>query len=161
MVLGADGQHWMRTDEILEGVQKPSWDRIFRLKDAIRLGVPINKLFEMTKIDKWYLYQIQELVDYDKMIKKYNLETISREFMLDIKQKGYSDAQIAYLMGNITEDQVYDKRHEMDIRRVYKLVDTCAAEFEAQTPYYYSTFEYENESKVSDKKKNYCLRQWT
>tara|TARA_B110000483_G_scaffold87055_2_gene107487 strand:- start:5122 stop:7941 length:2820 start_codon:yes stop_codon:yes gene_type:complete len=151
--LGADGQHWMRTDEILEGVQKPSWDRIFRLKDAIRLGVPINKLFEMTKIDKWYLYQIQELVDYDKMIKKYNLNTITREFMLDVKQKGYSDAQIAYLMGNITEDQVYDKRHEMDIRRVYKLVDTCAAEFEAQTPYYYSTFEYENESKVSDKKK--------
>lgn len=151
--LGADGQHWMRTEDILEGIQSPKWDRIFRLKEAIRLGVPINKLFEMTKIDKWYLYQIQELVDIDNKIKKLNLETISRDFMMDIKQKGYSDAQIAYLMGNITEDDVYDKRHEMGIKRVYKLVDTCAAEFEAQTPYYYSTFETENESPSSDKKK--------
>jgi len=151
--LGADGKHWMKTEDILDGIQKPTWDRIFRIKDAIRLGVPINKLFDMTKIDKWYLYQIQELVDYDNLIKKLNLDTISKEFMLDIKQKGYSDAQIAFLMGNITEDEVYDKRHEMNIKRVYKLVDTCAAEFEAQTPYYYSTFEFENESSVSDKKK--------
>ncbi|MCB9257266.1 MAG: carbamoyl-phosphate synthase large subunit [Chitinophagales bacterium] len=151
--LGADGQHWMRTEDILEGVQKPTWDRIFRIKDAIRLGVPINKLFEMTKIDKWYLYQIQELVDLDKQIQKLSLDTISKDFMLDIKQKGYSDAQIAYLMGNITEDQVYEKRHAMNIKRVYKLVDTCAAEFEALTPYYYSTFEAENESIASDKKK--------
>ena len=151
--LGADGLHWMRTEEILEGIQKPSWDRIFRIKDAIRMGVPINKLFDMTKIDKWYLYQIQELVDYDKLIKKYDLQSIPKDFMLDIKQKGYSDAQIAYLMGNITEDEVYDRRHEMGIKRVYKLVDTCAAEFEAKTPYYYSTFDFENESKVSDKKK--------
>lgn len=151
--LGADGKHWMKTDDILEGIQKPTWDRIFRIKDAIRLGVPINKLFDMTKIDKWYLYQIQELVDYDNQIKKLNLDTISKEFMLDVKQKGYSDAQIAYLMGNITEDDVYDKRHEMNIKRVYKLVDTCAAEFEAQTPYYYSTFELENESPTSDRKK--------
>jgi carbamoyl-phosphate synthase large subunit len=151
--LGADGLHWMRTEEILEGIQKPSWDRIFRIKEAIRMGVPINKLFDMTKIDKWYLYQIQELVDYDKLIKKYDLQSIPKDFMLDIKQKGYSDAQIAYLMGNITEDEVYDRRHEMGIKRVYKLVDTCAAEFEAKTPYYYSTFDFENESKVSDKKK--------
>jgi carbamoyl-phosphate synthase large subunit len=151
--LGADGQHWMKTEDILEGIQKPTWDRIFRIKEAIRLGVPINKLFEMTKIDKWYLYQIQELVDYDNQIKKFNLDTITKEFMMDIKQKGYSDAQIAYLMGNITEDQVYDKRHGMNIKRVYKLVDTCAAEFEAKTPYYYSTFELENESPSSDKKK--------
>jgi carbamoyl-phosphate synthase large subunit len=151
--LGADGLHWMRTEEILEGIQKPSWDRIFRIKDAIRMGVPINKLFDMTKIDKWYLYQIQELVDYDKLIKKFDLQSIPKDFMLDIKQKGYSDAQIAYLMGNITEDEVYDRRHEMGIKRVYKLVDTCAAEFEAKTPYYYSTFDFENESKVSDKKK--------
>jgi carbamoyl-phosphate synthase large subunit len=151
--LGADGLHWMRTEEILEGIQKPSWDRIFRIKEAIRMGVPINKLFDMTKIDKWYLYQIQELVDYDKLIKKFDLQSIPKDFMLDIKQKGYSDAQIAYLMGNITEDEVYDRRHEMGIKRVYKLVDTCAAEFEAKTPYYYSTFDFENESKVSDKKK--------
>lgn len=151
--LGADGLHWMRTEEILEGIQKPSWDRIFRIKEAIRMGVPINKLFDMTKIDKWYLYQIQELVDYDKLIKKYDLQSIPKDFMLDIKQKGYSDAQIAHLMGNITEDEVYDRRHEMGIKRVYKLVDTCAAEFEAKTPYYYSTFDFENESKVSDKKK--------
>ena len=151
--LGADGKHWMKTEDILEGIQKPTWDRIFRIKDAIRLGIPINKLFDMTKVDKWYLYQIQELVDYDNLIKKQSLETISKEFLLDVKQKGYSDAQIAYLMGNITEDDVYDKRHALNIKRVYKLVDTCAAEFEAQTPYYYSTFEVQNESPSSDKKK--------
>jgi carbamoyl-phosphate synthase large subunit len=151
--LGADGQHWMKTEDILEGILKPTWDRVFKIKEAIRLGVPINKLFEMTKIDKWYLYQIQELVDYDNQIKKFNLDTITYDFMMDVKQKGYSDAQIAYLMGNITEDQVYDKRHEMKIKRVYKLVDTCAAEFQAKTPYFYSTFELENESSSSDKKK--------
>lgn len=151
--LGADGKHWMKTEDILEGIQKPTWDRIFRIKDAIRLGVPISKIFEMTKIDKWYLYQIKDLVDTDNLIRKENLDNITKDFMLNIKKKGYSDAQIAYLMGNITEDDVYTKRHEMGIKRVYKLVDTCAAEFEAQTPYYYSTFDNVNESKSSNKKK--------
>lgn len=151
--LGADGKHWMKTEDILEGIQKPTWDRIFRIKDAIRLGVPISKIFDMTKIDKWYLYQIKDLVDTDDLIRKQNLDTISKEFMESLKKKGYSDAQIAYLMGNITEDDVYAKRREMGIKRVYKLVDTCAAEFEAQTPYYYSTFDTANESISSNKKK--------
>ena len=151
--LGADGKHWMRTEDILDGIKNPSWDRIFRIKDAFRLGVPISKIFELTKIDKWYLHQIHDLVKTDMLISKLNLDTIDREFLMLIKQKGYSDAQIAYLMGNITEDDVYAKRKEMDINRVFKLVDTCAAEFEASTPYYYSTFEEFNESVASDKKK--------
>ena len=151
--LGADGKHYMRIEDVLDGIKYPSWDRIFRIKDAFKYGVPVNKIFELTKIDKWFLYQIQDLQETDVEISKLNLNTISKEFMMSIKQKGYSDAQIAYLMGNITEDDVYDKRKELGVNRVFKLVDTCAAEFEAKTPYYYSTFEDECESEVSDKKK--------
>lgn len=151
--LGADGKHYMRIEDVLDGIKYPSWDRIFRIKDAFKYGVPVNKIFELTKIDKWFLYQIQDLQETDVEISKLNINTISKEFMMSIKQKGYSDAQIAYLMGNITEDDVYDKRKELGVNRVFKLVDTCAAEFEAKTPYYYSTFEDECESVVSDKKK--------
>ncbi len=145
--LGADGKHWMKTEDILEGVKKPSWDRIFRIKDAIRLGVPISKIFELSKIDKWYLYQIQELVDMDNLLRKQRIDNIDKDTFLKAKQMGYSDAQIAYLIGNITENEVYSKRIELNIKRCYKMVDTCAAEFEAQTPYYYSTFDLEDESK--------------
>jgi carbamoyl-phosphate synthase large subunit len=151
--LGADGKHYMRIEDVLEGIKRPSWDRIFRIKDAFKFGVPVSKIHEITKIDNWYLYQIQDLQDTDVKIAKFNLDTIPREFLLEVKQKGYSDAQIAYLMGNITEDDVYAKRRELGLKRVYKLVDTCAAEFKASTPYYYSTYDFENESIVSDKKK--------
>ena len=150
--LGASEPEKLDINTILEGLKHPSWDRIFLLKNALEMGMPIQKLFEITKIDKWYLYEIHDLVKTDKEISKERLETISKEFMLKIKQKGYSDIQIAYLLKS-REDDVYNKRKELGIKRVYKLVDTCAAEFEALTPYYYSTFEYENESIVSDKKK--------
>ncbi|MBK9732129.1 MAG: carbamoyl-phosphate synthase large subunit [Chitinophagaceae bacterium] len=151
--LGADGKHWKRSEEILEKLQFPSWDRIFRIKDALSLGVSINTIFKWTLIDKWFLEQIQELVTIEKEAKKYTIETIPKEFFLQMKQMGYSDLQLAHLLGNISEDEVYEKRKALDIRRTYKLVDTCAAEFGAATPYYYSTFDVENESVVSNRKK--------
>lgn len=151
--LGADGKQWVSANNMLEGVKEASWDRIFRLYDALKLGVPLKTIQDLTKIDPWYLGQIMELVDTEKKLRKLNLKQIDAELMREVKEKGYSDLQIAYLT-NTTEDEVYDYRtKELNIRRVYKLVDTCAAEFEAKTPYYYSTFDATNESPVSDKKK--------
>lgn len=151
--LGADGKQWKRSEEILEQLQHPSWDRIFRIKDAISLGVSINTIHKWTLIDKWFLEQIQELVTMEKEVKKYTAETITRDMLLQMKQSGYSDLQIAHLLGNVTGDDIYEKRKALGISRTYKLVDTCAAEFGAATPYYYSTFDTENESLISTRKK--------
>jgi carbamoyl-phosphate synthase large subunit len=151
--LGADGKHEMSVEMILHGIQYPSWDRIFRIKKALYLGVPISKIYELTKIDPWFLHQINDLVKTDAVIRKLKPETITPEFLREVKEKGYSDAQIAYLMKIDSEDIIYSKRKELGINRVYKIVDTCAAEFEAHTPYLYSTFDAENESIVSDRKK--------
>ncbi len=151
--LGADGKGLSKTEEILDSLQHPSWDRIFKIKDAITLGVPLHSIQKLTGIDNWFLMQIQELVKLEKEIQKYTIHNISRELLLKAKKKGYSDAQLGYLLGRIDEEEVYEKRKSLDIRRVYKMVDTCAAEFEAKTPYYYSSFDTENESKRSDKKK--------
>jgi carbamoyl-phosphate synthase large subunit len=151
--LGADGKSWKRSEEILDKLQHPSWDRIFRIKDALTLGVPINTIHKWTHIDNWFLEQIQELVYAEKEIKKYTLDTLPREFFLELKQMGYSDAQLSHLLGTVSENDIYQKRKELGIKRTYKLVDTCAAEFGAQTPYYYSSFDMEMESTVSDRKK--------
>jgi carbamoyl-phosphate synthase large subunit len=151
--LGADGKGLAKTEEILASLQHPSWDRIFKIKDAIYLGVPLHTIQKLTGIDNWFLTQIQELVKLEKEIQKYSIQNISKELLLKAKKKGYSDGQLAFLLGRIDEETVYEKRKELGIKRVYKMVDTCAAEFEAKTPYYYSTFDVENESIVSDKKK--------
>jgi carbamoyl-phosphate synthase large subunit len=152
--LGADGRQCRNLDEIMHGLEHPSWNRLFLIKDAMSMGVPLESIRKVTRIDKWFLVQIQELVALETEIKRYSLTNIPRDFFLTLKQKGYSDVQIAWLLGNsVTEDDVYDRRKELGIKRVYKMVDTCAAEFQAQTPYYYSTYEDENESFPSDKKK--------
>lgn len=151
--LGADGGQWRNLDEIMDSLEHPSGDRLFHIKDAFELGVPLESIRKATRIDKWFLVQIQELVHLEQELRRYQLNNIPRDFFMTLKQKGYSDVQIAWLLGNVTEDQVYDRRKELGINRVYKMVDTCAAEFPAQTPYYYSTFEEENESISSDKKK--------
>jgi len=151
--LGADGRQWRNLDEIMDSLEHPSGDRLFHIKDAFELGVPLESIRKATRIDKWFLVQIQELVHLEQELRRYQLNNIPRDFFMTLKQKGYSDVQIAWLLGNVTEDQVYDRRKELGINRVYKMVDTCAAEFPAQTPYYYSTFEEENESVSSDKKK--------
>lgn len=151
--LGADGKHYRNIDDVMQKLEHPSWDRLFALKDALSMGVPIESVRKVTKIDKWFLIQIQELVTLEQELKRYTLNNIPKDFFLTIKQKGFSDVQIAYILGNTTEDDVYHKRKELGLRRVYKMVDTCAAEFPAKTPYYYSTYEGENESIPSPKKK--------
>jgi len=151
--LGADGRQSRNLEEIMESLEHPSWDRLFHIKDAMSLGVPLESIRKVTRIDKWFLVQIQELVALEEELKRYSLNNIPTDFFMTLKQKGFADAQIAWVLGNVTEDEVYHRRRELGIKRVYKMVDTCAAEFPAQTPYYYSTFEFENESIVSNKKK--------
>ena len=153
MGLGADKKEWIKTEDILERLEKASDDRLFRVKDAMRLGVPNKTIKKLTHIDPWFLKQIKKLVKMEKQLGKYNVpEDIEPEFMLEMKQAGYSDAQIAWLM-RVTEDEVRTYRKKQNITRTYKMVDTCAAEFEAQTPYFYSTFDSENESIPSTGKK--------
>ncbi len=160
--LGADGKGEKDQDKILYELKHASSDRIFRVYDAMRIGIPIKKIHQITKIDFWFLNQIEELVVLEKEIEKYNIESVPNSLLLEAKMKGYADRQIAHLL-NCLESTVYERRNEANIKRVYKLVDTCAAEFEAKTPYYYSTFEMpkkvnenvfaENESISSDRKK--------
>ena len=150
--LGADGKELKNQEQILDSLKNPSWNRLFHIYDAFKLGIPFKTIQKLTRIDAWFLNQIEELVELEKEIQKHTLENIPFHLILDAKQKGYADRQIAHLL-KCLESQVYSKRKELKINRVYKLVDTCAAEFEARTPYYYSTFETENESTASDKKK--------
>jgi len=151
--LGADGRQVRNIEEIMDGLEHASWNRLFLIKDAMAMGVPLESIRKVTKIDKWFLNQIQELVLLETELKRYSLNNIPQDFFVTLKQKGFSDIQIAWLLGNVTEDEVYDRRKALGINRVYKMVDTCAAEFPAKTPYYYSTFEEENESVPSDRKK--------
>ncbi len=151
--LGADKKEWIRTSDILDRLEQVSDDRIYRLKDALRLGVPEKTVHKLTLIDPWFIKQIKRLVKMEERLLKFNVaEDIPEGFFRELKEVGYSDAQIAWLL-RINEKEVTRQRKSLDIRRTYKLVDTCAAEFEAQTPYYYSTFDSENESIPSDKKK--------
>ena len=150
--LGADGRELTDQATILHSLENPSWNRLFHIYDAFKLGIPMKTIQKLTKIDVWFLNQIEELILLEKEIEKHTIEDVSKELLLEAKKKGYADRQIAHLL-KCLESEVYNKRNDLGIKRVYKLVDTCAAEFEAQTPYYYSTFAEENESIVSDKKK--------
>jgi len=150
--LGADGREITDQNKILQSLEFPSWDRLFHIYDAIKLGIPFKTIKEKTKIDNWFLRQIEELINLEKEIGQYTIDSISKDLLFEAKQKGYADRQIAHVL-KCLESEVYKKREEYNINRVYKIVDTCAAEFPAQTPYYYSTFEMENESIVSDRKK--------
>lgn len=161
--LGADGKGYNNYEQIIEKLTFASWDRVFVIYDAIAMGIPLSRIHEITKIDMWFLKQYEELFHLEKEISNYKIDTLPRELLLEAKQKGYGDRQIAHMMGCL-ESQVHKLRDEQNIKRVYKLVDTCAAEFKAVTPYFYSTFEAEiekadgtkyvhNESIVTDKKK--------
>jgi carbamoyl-phosphate synthase large subunit len=150
--LGADGKEETNQEKILYALKHPSWDRLFRIYDAFKLGISFKTIQKLTKIDPWFLHQIEDLIKLEDQIESYTLSDIPKDLMLEAKRKGYADRQIAHLL-SCYESEVYKKRRDMGIRRVYKQVDTCAAEFEAQTPYYYSTFGEENESYRSDKKK--------
>ena len=150
--LGADGRELTNQNEILHSLENASWNRLFHIYDAIKLGIPFKTIVEKTKIDIWFLKQIEDLINLEGRIEKFHIENLPEELFFEAKQKGYADRQIAHLL-RCLESEVHSKRNAIGLNRVYKLVDTCAAEFSAQTPYYYSTFEFENESKVSDKKK--------
>jgi carbamoyl-phosphate synthase large subunit len=150
--LGADGKEVKDQDEILKSLQYPSWNRLFHIYDAIKMGIPFKTIHELTKIDTWFLHQINDLITLEKEMERYTIQTFPKSLMMEAKQKGYADRQIAHLL-KCLESEVYTLRNELGVKRVYKLVDTCAAEFEAKTPYYYSTFEEENESVSSDRKK--------
>jgi carbamoyl-phosphate synthase large subunit len=161
--LGADGKGYTNYEQIIEKLTYASWDRVFVIYDAIAMGIPLSRIHEITKIDMWFLKQYEQLFTLEKEIATYKVESLPRELLLEAKQKGFSDRQIAHMVGCL-ESQVHTLRMDMKINRVFKLVDTCAAEFKAQTPYYYSTFEAEiekpngeryvhNESIVTDKKK--------
>jgi carbamoyl-phosphate synthase large subunit len=150
--LGADGKALTKQDELLFSLEHPSWNRVFHIYDALKLGISMKTIQKLTRIDRWFLKQIEELVEIEKEIETYDLDTITPELMRKAKEKGYADRQIAHML-DCLESDIHKKRTEMGINRVYKLVDTCAAEFEAQTPYFYSTFDAENESAASDRKK--------
>tara|TARA_B100000780_G_scaffold270453_1_gene230270 strand:- start:1756 stop:4605 length:2850 start_codon:yes stop_codon:yes gene_type:complete len=161
--LGADGKGYSDYQQVIDKLTNASWDRVFVIYDAIKMGISLDRINEITRIDMWYLRQYESLVNLEKEISNFNIDTISKDLMLEAKQKGFADRQIAHMLGSL-ESVVNKKRKSFNINRVYKLVDTCAAEFKALTPYYYSTFEEEiqlsdgtvftqNESKVSNKKK--------
>ena len=161
--LGADGKGYTNYEQIIEKLTFASWDRVFVIYDAIAMGIPLSRIHEITKIDMWFLKQYEELYTLEKEISTYKVDALPKGLLLEAKQKGFADRQIAHMVGCL-ESQVHTLRMDMDINRVFKLVDTCAAEFKAKTPYYYSTFEAEiekadgtrfvdNESVVTDKKK--------
>ena len=138
--LGADGKGYKNYEQIISKLTVPSWDRVFVIYDAIQMGIPLNTIHEITKIDMWFLKQYEELHILEKEISKHSVDNLPKELLLEAKQKGFADRQIAHML-DCLESQVYQLREKLNINRVYKLVDTCAAEFVAQTPYYYSTFE--------------------
>jgi carbamoyl-phosphate synthase large subunit len=150
--LGADGKELTKQADILYSLEHPSWNRLFHIYDAMKLGISMKTIQNLTKIDKWFLEQIWDFIELENEIEKHSLDNIPVDLMRTAKEKGYADRQLAHLM-DCLESEVHLKRREMGINRVFKLVDTCAAEFEAKTPYYYSTFDTENESIPSDKKK--------
>jgi carbamoyl-phosphate synthase large subunit len=161
--LGADGKGYTDYDTIISKLTVASWDRVFVIYDAIQIGIPLSRIHEITKIDMWFLKQYEELHLLEKQISRESIDTIDSPLLLEAKQKGFADRQVAHML-KCLESEVRNKRTELGIERVYKLVDTCAAEFEAKTPYYYSTFEAkvkikngtafsENESVVTDRKK--------
>lgn len=161
--LGADGKGHTDQATILHKLEHASWDRVFVLYDAMQMGIPLRRIHEITKIDLWFLKQIEDLVETQRALEKHSLNSLPFELLLDAKMKGFADRQIAHMTRSL-ESEIHSKRVEMGIERVWKLVDTCAAEFPAQTPYYYSTFELpmqnaagetyaESEVTVSDKKK--------
>ena len=140
--LGYYGKSLMKSEDLIEYIKVPKWDRIFRIKDALMQGVTVKSIVKATGIDRWFIYQIQEICRIEKELAKHSLDSLSYDLLKEAKQHGFSDEQIARIIhSNTTEEEVYNKRKALGITRVFKMVDTCSAEFEAKTPYFYSSFE--------------------
>lgn len=150
--IGADGRENKDQEALLDSLANPSWNRLFHIYDAMKLGISTRTIHKLTKIDNWFLHQIEDLLRFETALKEHSLDSITYDIMLEAKRKGYADRQIAHIL-NCLESEIYNKRQELGVKRVFKLVDTCSAEFEAKTPYYYSTFGEENESIRTNKKK--------
>jgi carbamoyl-phosphate synthase large subunit len=157
--LGYYGKSVMHSEELIEYIKIPKWDRIFRIKDALMAGVSVKRICECTLIDRWFIYQIQKICDCEKEIAKYNFASLPEDLLREAKMLGFSDEQMVRIMQDGDADDLYERRKALGITRVFKMVDTCSAEFEAKTPYFYSTFENKssglpsNESVSSSKKK--------
>ncbi len=158
--LGYYGKSMKRAQELLEYIKIPKWDRVFRIKDALMQGISVNRIHDNTKIDRWFIYQIQKIADCEKELLNYELNNMPKDLLQKAKMLGFGDEQISRIIGGSTDEDIYDLRQKFNIHRSYKMVDTCSGEFEANTPYFYSTFEnsegsdlISNESKPSDKRK--------
>ena len=161
--LGYYGKSLMRAEDLIEYIKIPKWDRLFRIKDALMAGVSVKRICESTLIDRWFIYQIQKICDCEKQISKYTIDTLPEGLIWESKMLGFSDEQMVRIMQEDDSEKLYERRKSLGITRVFKMVDTCSAEFEAKTPYFYSTFEKTsgetnpallyNESIVSPKKK--------
>jgi len=140
--LGYYGKSLMKNEELTEYIKTPKWDRIFRIKDALMQGTTVKSIVQSTGIDRWFIFQIQQLCRIEKELAGYSIDTLPEALFREAKVNGFADIQIArILQGNCSDEDVLTKRNELGIKRVYKMVDTCSAEFEAKTPYFYSTFE--------------------
>ncbi|MBS4064788.1 MAG: carbamoyl-phosphate synthase large subunit [Chitinophagaceae bacterium] len=140
--LGYYGLSLKHAEELIEYIKVPKWDRIFRIKDALMAGVSVKTIVDATKIDRWFIYQIQDIVNMEKELAKHDMKSLPESLLREAKRMGFGDEQICRIMKeDASEDELYEKRKAWGISRVYKMVDTCSAEFEAKTPYFYSTFE--------------------
>jgi len=140
--LGYYGKSLMKNEELTEYIKTPKWDRIFRIKDALMQGTTVKSIVQATGIDRWFVYQIQQICKIEKELAKYTIDTLPEELLREAKVNGFADVQISKILhGDCSDEDVLNKRTALGIRRVYKMVDTCSAEFEAKTPYFYSTFE--------------------
>ncbi|MDG5767440.1 carbamoyl-phosphate synthase large subunit [Balneolales bacterium ANBcel1] len=156
--LGADGYEEINREEVRKRLLKPYWDRSLQVRNAFKLGTSVEELHDVTRIDPWFLEQISYMVSLENRTEGQTLYNIGKEDLRELKQAGFSDKQIAWMLSqsdveNITEAQVREKRESMGVKAVFKMVDTCAGEFPASTPYYYSCYDEENESEVTDRKK--------
>lgn len=140
--LGYYGKSLMKNEELVEYIKTPKWDRIFRIKDALMQGTTVKTISKATGIDRWFIFQIQEICNIEKELANFSIDNLPIDLLKKAKKNGFGDEQIARILnGQCTDEQIYEKRKAAGISRVYKMVDTCAAEFEAKTPYFYSTFE--------------------
>ena len=155
--LGADGYDKINRKTVRERLVKPYWDRSLQIRNAFKLGSSVEEIADITKVDPWFLQQIEYMVSLENRTEAKGLEELSKDELYELKQAGFSDAQIAWLVSKsgtkVTDEQVRTYRLMLGLKAVFKVVDTCAAEFPAKTPYYYSAYEGENESVVSDRKK--------
>lgn len=156
--LGADGYEEINREEVRKRLLKPYWDRTLQIRNAFKLGTSIEEINDITKIDPWFLEKIYALVSLENRTEGQTIDSIEEKDLRELKQAGFSDTQIAWLLSQsdierITEERVRNKRLELGIKAVFKMVDTCAGEFPASTPYYYSCYDEENESIVTKRKK--------